>query len=108
MEKLPKQRTFRGYDYECVIRDDTRAIYSQSDNGKIVAYEVFEIQKQKAGPMTYPNGVTVDLQAKELFAGDSKWGTLAWSCKTMDKAMEYWEHLGRLHNERQSTAVPIS
>lgn len=45
MKKLLPTYRKNSYDFALIGREGDIAIYSQSDNGRIIAYEVFEVQK---------------------------------------------------------------
>lgn len=78
---LPKIYNKYGYLYELIKRVDDVVIYSQKTSGKIIAYEVFEIRKQKAS--SWGN---VLFEAKEMSPSSESWGKNAFTVKTILRA----------------------
>lgn len=82
--KLPEKIRKNGFDYQLIRRIDDVAVYSQSDEGKLVAYEVFEIRKAEAGEFM---GKTVE--AREKMPSNEEWGNNAFTVHTLDRAFQY-------------------
>ena len=88
MIPLPSKYKKWGYTFEKIKREGDVAIYSQSISGKVVAYEVFIVQKKKA--------IKVEdhiIQAREAAPPASKWGELGHTCKTLERAETRFEEL---------------
>lgn len=83
MKKLETHIRKRGFDLEQIIRVGMAAIYSQSQEGKLLAYEVIEIKER--GDTEF-NGRTV--LAHEKYPADSEWGRTGWSFLTMGNPNE--------------------
>lgn len=76
MKELSKQYRKYGYTFDQVKREGDVCIYSQKneESGKIVGYEVFEIQKKQAFEM---NGHSYE--ASEAVPNSAKWGECAFT-----------------------------
>jgi hypothetical protein len=82
MTPLPTTYRKNGYDYELIERKNDTAIFSQKDGGKIIAFEVFEVIKQKewsAFGKTYP--------PKETIPPTESWGTNAFTVHSLSDAV---------------------
>ena len=88
MKKL--NETFRksGYDYKLIERVSNVAIYSQSDEGQIIAYEVGVIKEQKEGRI----GDAI-IEAGEKWPSSETWGLYGFTFRSLDKAREKMEEL---------------
>jgi len=74
VKKLEEHIRKRGFDLDLVRREGMVAIYSQSDEGVIRAYEVIEIKERKESEFM---GRTIE--AHEKYPADSEWGRTGWS-----------------------------
>lgn len=86
-----------GYDYAQAERIGDVAIYAQYSEGKIIAYEVFEVLKQKeweAFGKVNP--------AKEAIPSTESWGTNAFTVHSLKAAQEKVEFIQNRINERVS------
>lgn len=86
MTPLPEQYRKNSYDFKLVERNGDVAIYEQREplDNRFLCYEVFIVQKQKASVL--PNGMQI--HEKEVSPSASQWGTLGYSCWTLDAAKE--------------------
>jgi hypothetical protein len=84
MERLPDAYRKNSYDFRLVERVGDVAIYEQREpsNGRLLCYEVFIIQAQKAALM--PSGRTSVV--KEVPPSSTTWGELGFSCWTLEAA----------------------
>ena len=88
MKKLDNVILKKGFVYELICRDNNKAIYSQSFQGKIISYEVFKIKVVKESVIF---GKTVE--EHEKFPSDNDFGITAWSCRSIDKARNIYDSL---------------
>jgi len=101
LKKLPKQLRKSGFDYELLLRTNSKCIYKQMKDGRIVTYEVFKnhIVTHRAGMKKFANqtGIEKDFsdcnEYAEKFPGDEEFGKRAWSCATLEAAMKRYEAL---------------
>jgi hypothetical protein len=82
MKPLPKTYFKNGYQFNQVDRTGDVAIYSQSLDSKIIAYEVFKVQKLKE---RHINGGKIE--AREACPSNEQWGTRGWTYWNLDDAM---------------------
>ena len=80
---LPDFYRKNSYDFFLVKREGDVAIFEQKDNDKLIAYEVFEIRKQKAAEFG-----NVKYEAKEKCPGNEEWGINAYTVHTYEAALE--------------------
>lgn len=88
MDTVPQKFTSNGYDYVQVRRDGKRAIFEQRRKGTVIAWEVVEIKQLPATTIfgkAYPE--------REGYPSNEDWGTLAWSCSTLERALERYNNL---------------
>jgi hypothetical protein len=64
----------QGFDYTQLRRTGDIAVYEQSQDGKLIAYEVFEVQKNEAREIA---GVLIP--ASESVPGNNSWGKTAYT-----------------------------
>ncbi len=83
----PKQRK-NGFDYNLVIREGNVAIYRQVYSENLDYFEIFKV---KIRPATIFKGK--HFPKREVFPSDSFFGETAWSCRTLEKAMERFRGL---------------
>ncbi len=83
MEKLPVQYVKNTFRYDLISRDGDVAIYSQTmpETGKLIGYEVFEVQKKEAFSL---NGY--DYPAKEAVPSANQWGQMAFTVSDLSRA----------------------
>lgn len=77
MKELPLQLIRKGFDYKLIQRNSKAAIYSQSKEGRLLAYEVVKILIAKPyilNSIQFPGG--------ECFPHDEAFGQWAWSYTT--------------------------
>lgn len=79
MKLLQTEFRKNGYDYKQVWRDEDYAIYTQSSNG-FLAYEVFEIKKNKEREMW---GQT--FEESESVPPSTEWGRKAFTCGNIER-----------------------
>lgn len=83
MQQLPLTYRKNGYDYKQVFRDDNTAIYEQHSEGKLIAFEVFEIVVQKEGEVfgkAQPE--------REKVPSTEQWGSKAFTVHSLQAAIE--------------------
>jgi hypothetical protein len=83
MKKLELEYKKNGFTYQQVFRDDVTAIYSQSDEEGVIAYEVFKINKNEEREIfgkVFP--------ASESVPPTTQWGNNAYTVHTLEKAFE--------------------
>lgn len=88
MKKLDNVIKKSVFEYVQIAREDHKAIYSQSYEGKIIAYEVFKVKLAKETEL-----FGTIIPEHEKFPGDNDFGVTAWSCKSLDKAMERYHKI---------------
>lgn len=88
MKKLLDGVRKNGFDYVLITRTETKAIYKQSFDGKIIAYEVFIVKVIKECALA---GVVIP--EHEKFPSDNDFGKTAWSYKQYYKAICKYETL---------------
>ncbi len=79
MKTLPTSIIKRGFTYEQVVRKGNAAVYSQSLEGDIVAYETIII---RIGAASERHGQS--FPAMELYPGESQFGLFGWSHGVFD------------------------
>jgi hypothetical protein len=102
MTPLPTTYRKNGYDYELIERKGDTAIFSQKDGGKIIAFEVFEVIKQKewsAFGKTYP--------PKETIPPTESWGTNAFTVHSIGLARYKAEEIQRRVDGREEKRLVI-
>lgn len=83
MKPLPINYSKNGYNFSLISRNGDIATYSQADpdSGRIVAYEVFQVKKNKertiAGKLIPPS---------ESTPSNEEWGTLGFTVHTIQEA----------------------
>lgn len=88
MKILEKEIKKNGFVYLQIHRSKDSAIYSQHDNGKIIAYEVFKIKIQQERLF---KGRLMPL--KEKFPHDEAFGYTAWTVRSEEKAFRIFNEL---------------
>ncbi|MEI6174280.1 MAG: hypothetical protein WCR01_11055 [Bacteroidota bacterium] len=88
MTALPDIIRKNGFTYTQVCRDEKKAIYRQDVPPDLTYFEVFKI---KIGKERTFKGKT--LPHREMFPGNEAFGDTAWSCKTLETAMERYNQL---------------
>ena len=85
MEKLPVQYVKNTFRYDLISRDGDVSIYSQTmpETGKLIGYEVFEVQKKEAFSL---NGY--DYPAKEAVPSTTQWGQTAFTVFDLSRAKQ--------------------
>jgi len=94
---LPNSYKKNGYYHRQIYREGDIAIYETKtpETGRVVCYEVFEIQKIPAGAI---NGKVYE--AREATPSNSAWGILGWSVSNKDAAFKKVEYI-RQREKRQ-------
>lgn len=82
MKTLPTEFSKNGFNYKLIERNSVAAIYSQSSEGRINGYEVIKV---KVFPEREVMGKKVE--AGEYYPGSEKWGTDAYTCGTLERAL---------------------
>ena len=98
LEKLPEQLRKCGFDYKLIKRENDKCIYSQSESGRIVAYEVFKTKiikcRERMIELNKRSGRSLDKiypEFKESFPNDEEFGKRAHSYSTLEKALIAYE-----------------
>lgn len=81
MQLLPTTFKKQGFDYEQVERNALTAIYSQSLDGQVLAYEVIRVTVALAGEIM-GNPVV----EREVMPGTEQWGIRGWTYWDLEKA----------------------
>jgi len=92
MKQLPTELRKNGFNYKLVCRTDRKAVYCQYVNTNLQYYEVFIIRKH--GDIEIAGN---KLEAAEQYPGDNDFGKTAWTCQTLEKAMERYNNLELTH-----------
>lgn len=74
MKTLPTFIKKRGFAYEQIVRKGNVAVYSQIQEGRIVAFETIII---RVGAASERHGIK--FPAMELYPGDTQFGLFGWS-----------------------------
>ena len=95
MELLPEKFVSKGHRHEMLMRtgeSDAKqfAVYRRWSiatewTTPTPHYEVIRIKRQEAGEVTR-DGVTFQLEAKELYPNERTWGTDGWTFQSRDRA----------------------
>lgn len=93
MRPLPLEFRKNTFHYKQILRNETHAVYAQIDNGDVIAYEVFKINKNREFIL---HGNVI--QASESVPSNEQWGVKAWTVRTLDHAKEKFEEL--THNKQ--------
>jgi len=94
---LPDFYKKNGYDFKLVKREGNIAIYSQGDDeGRVFAYEVFEVRKQKETQFG-----DIHYEAKERVPSNEEWGTNAFTVHSMEQAEKYVKQIQETITNRQ-------
>lgn len=88
MKTLATNIRKNGYDYKLIQRTSRAAIYSQSEQGKIIAYEVGMVKSSKGGEI---QGNVIE--AGESFWGNEDFGRIAWTKNTLEQAIEKYNEI---------------
>jgi len=97
IEKLPLKLRKNGFSYTQVCRGWRSFVYEQSVTPEIKYYEVFELRIQPECEIKgyfYP--------AKERFPGNEDFGKWAWTCRTLERAMERFNELERMEDVKEN------
>lgn len=81
MQLLPEKFKKQGFDYEQIERNALTAIYSQSLDGEVRAYEVIRVTVAPAGEIM-GNPVV----EREIMPGAEQWGIRGWTYWNLEKA----------------------
>lgn len=92
MKELEKEFMLSGFQYLQEKRNEKFAIYSQWLNNKQMGYEVIIIGKQKAGKINR-GGIEIEVEAKELYPTEKRWGDKGWTYKDIKSAEKKFEEL---------------
>lgn len=88
MKRLPPELQKNGFQYTLILRGHKSCIYKQHVTATIKHFEVFLIKTMPAKEIfgkQYP--------AREIFPANEDFGYTAWSCFTLDNAMNRFNHL---------------
>ncbi len=88
MTTIPTRFSRAGFDYEQVKRNGLNAIFAQKCKGTVIAYEVVQI---KVAPPERMFGK--DYPEREVYPGNEEWGSIAWSCSMLERALERYSGL---------------
>ena len=92
MRILPAKKRFNGFDYTLVLRGKRSCIYRQEVTPGIQYFEVFKIKVRKERILKV-KGVEKKIEAAEMWPRDEDFGVWAWSCRTLERAMERFNEL---------------
>lgn len=92
MKTLPVKKRHNGFDYTLVRRDKRSCIYEQEVTPEIKYYEVFRIKVRKERIIKF-KGVEKKIEAGEMWPGDEAFGKWAWTCRTLERAMDRFNDL---------------
>lgn len=83
MNKLPEKYRKNGYDFTLVERTEDVAIYKQTDETSLIAYEVFEVMK-------YPERMIGEtkIAATEASPSNEMWGSKGYTYRNLEDAKE--------------------
>lgn len=81
MQLLPEHFKKNGFEYNLVERSSMTAIYSQSLDGDLLAYEVIRVTVAPAGEIM-GNPVV----EREILPGNEQWGIRGWTYWDLAKA----------------------
>jgi hypothetical protein len=90
LKKLPTEFDKFGYHFTLVERTDTKAIYAQGFNGRILAFEIIKVEVVPEKHNTLFNKVE---PAHEVYPRSSKWGEKGWTICDREKAMKKYHSL---------------
>jgi hypothetical protein len=86
---VPATFTKKGFTYRQLRREGRKAIFEQTKPGSsLTNYEVVKIGKHNGYIM---GGVTI--APAETYPGSSLWGITAWTCCSLEDAMQRFEAL---------------
>lgn len=90
IEHKPLKENFSKYsfDYKMVKRTKKKAIFEQSKNNKIYAYEVIVISKHDG----FHLGENF-IEPSETYPSNSEWGTKGFTFKTLEEAEQKYKTL---------------
>jgi hypothetical protein len=89
MKTLQETLRKNAFDYRLIERTEVKAIYEQSDNGELIAYEIFKI---KIVPECILGGNIIE--SHEKFPSDNDFGITAWTVGTnFESAMDKYNSL---------------
>lgn len=81
-KKLEKTFAKSGFTYKEIEREEEFRVYSQSKDGRVLAYVVARIRTVPA-----PEAWNAPYDTYEAFPGPSTWGLYAWTLKTEEDAL---------------------
>lgn len=81
MQLLPTTFKKQGFDYEQIERNALTAIYSQSLDGQVMAYEVIRVMIAPAGEI-----MGNPMAEREIMPGNEQWGIRGWTYWDLEKA----------------------
>jgi hypothetical protein len=88
---IPAQFNKKGFTYTQLKREGNRAIFQQTRAGSSLNnYEVVKIGRHNGYIM---GGVTIE--PAETYPGSSLWGITAWTCTSIDQALQRYEMLDK-------------
>lgn len=89
VRKLATELKYKGFNYRQVKREKNKAIYEQSSNGVVVAYEVMEVRLSN-------NWFDKERSRDEYFEKwpkDEDFGDFAWTYPSIELANKAYEEL---------------
>lgn len=92
MKTLPLILRYHGFNYTQVLRGKRSCIYEQEVTPEIKYYEVFKLRERKERIVIF-TGVDKKIEAGERWPRNEDFGEWAWSCRTLDRAMERFHEL---------------
>jgi hypothetical protein len=86
---IPTQFKKKGFTYTQLKREGKRAIFQQTRAGSVVNnYEVVKIGRHNG----YVMGGS-SIEPAETYPGSSLWGITAWTCSSIESAMQRYDAL---------------
>ena len=79
-----------GYTFQLLAREAKKAIYAQSYNDHIVAYEIIKIRVR---PPRYNAFMKRIEPEREVYPSSEQWGTKGWTYKTWKIALEKYNNM---------------
>ena len=90
IKKLEMEIRKNGHVYKLITRSKNRAIYSQSDSNRLIAYEVFKIFIRGE---RYSEILKRVIPPTERFPSNESFGKTAWTFSNLKPAMEKYNEL---------------
>ena len=92
MKALFNKSRKSGFVYTQVLRGKRSCIYEQEVTPEIKYYEVFILQIRKEKTIKFKAG-DKKIEAGEMWPNNEAFGKWAWTCRTLERAMERFNEL---------------